>query len=50
MNMVKLLGGSLLMDVIFREIFQSDLSGIVINESAAAILGLENPVGESLSW
>ena len=32
-----------------REI-ASDLSGIVINESAAKILGLENPIGESLTW
>jgi putative ABC transport system permease protein len=34
----------------FSRDFPSDLSGIVINESAAAILSLENPVGESLSW
>jgi putative ABC transport system permease protein len=32
-----------------REI-ASDLSGIVINESALKILGLENPIGESLAW
>ncbi|HET6545010.1 MAG TPA: ABC transporter permease [Chryseolinea sp.] len=32
-----------------REI-ASDLSGIVINESASKILGLENPIGESLTW
>lgn len=32
-----------------REI-SSDTAGIVINESALKILGLENPVGESLSW
>ena len=32
-----------------REI-ASDLSGIVINESALKILGLENPIGESLIW
>jgi ABC-type antimicrobial peptide transport system permease subunit len=32
-----------------REI-SSDLSGIIINESALKILGLENPIGESLSW
>ena len=32
-----------------REI-ASDLSGMVINESAAKILGLENPIGESLTW
>ncbi len=34
----------------FSREFPSDLSGIVINESALEILGLENPVGESLSW
>ncbi|HEX6226963.1 MAG TPA: FtsX-like permease family protein [Chryseolinea sp.] len=32
-----------------REI-TSDLSGIIINESALNILGLENPIGESLVW
>ena len=32
-----------------REI-RSDTAGIVINESALKILGLENPVGEFLSW
>ena len=32
-----------------REI-SSDLSGIIINESALKILGLENPIGESLTW
>jgi ABC-type antimicrobial peptide transport system permease subunit len=32
-----------------REI-SSDHSGIVINESAARVLGLQNPVGESLVW
>ena len=32
-----------------REI-ASDLSGIIVNESALQILGLENPIGESLRW
>lgn len=32
-----------------REI-SSDLSGIIINESAARIFDLKNPIGESLSW
>ena len=32
-----------------REI-SSDLSGIIVNESALQILGLENPIGESLTW
>ncbi len=34
----------------FSRDFATDLKGIVINESALEILGLENPVGESLSW
>jgi hypothetical protein len=34
----------------FSREFPTDLSGIVINESALEILDLENPVGESLSW
>lgn len=34
----------------FSREFPSDLSGIVINESALEILGLENPVGELLTW
>jgi putative ABC transport system permease protein len=34
----------------FSREFPSDLSGIVINESALKILGLENPVGELLTW
>jgi putative ABC transport system permease protein len=34
----------------FSRDFPTDLQGIVINESALKILGLENPVGESLSW
>ena len=34
----------------FSREFPSDLSGIVINESAAKIIGLEKPVGEFLTW
>ncbi|HNP08342.1 MAG TPA: FtsX-like permease family protein, partial [Cyclobacteriaceae bacterium] len=34
----------------FSRAFPSDLSGIIINESALEILDLENPVGESLNW
>ncbi len=34
----------------FSRAFPSDLSGIIINESALKILSLENPVGESLNW
>lgn len=34
----------------FSREFPSDLSGIIINESALEILGLENPVGETLNW
>ena len=34
----------------FSREFPSDLKGIVINESAREILGLENPVGETLNW
>ncbi|MBK7651758.1 MAG: hypothetical protein IPJ20_14940 [Flammeovirgaceae bacterium] len=39
-----------LQTVDFSREFPSDLSGIVINESALKILGLENPVGELLTW
>lgn len=34
----------------FSRDIQSDMQGIVINESALKILGLKNPVGESLNW
>jgi putative ABC transport system permease protein len=34
----------------FSHDFPSDLSGIVINESALKILDIPNPIGESLSW
>jgi putative ABC transport system permease protein len=34
----------------FSREFASDLSGIIINESALELLGLENPVGELLNW
>lgn len=34
----------------FSREFSTDMSGIVINESALKILGLENPVGETLNW
>ena len=34
----------------FSRDFPTDLSGIVINESALRLLGLANPVGESLTW
>jgi putative ABC transport system permease protein len=34
----------------FSREFPTDLSGIVINESALKIMGLQNPVGESLTW
>jgi putative ABC transport system permease protein len=34
----------------FSREFASDLSGIIINESALEILGIENPVGESINW
>lgn len=34
----------------FSREFPSDISGVVINESALKILGLENPVGETLNW
>ncbi|MEQ1584632.1 MAG: ABC transporter permease [Cyclobacteriaceae bacterium] len=34
----------------FSRDFPTDLRGVVINESALEILGLENPIGESLSW
>ncbi|MEB2778181.1 ABC transporter permease [Algoriphagus sp. D3-2-R+10] len=34
----------------FSRDFPTDLSGIVINESALKVMGLENPVGESLTW
>lgn len=34
----------------FSREFPSDIKGIVINESAREILGLENPVGEMLNW
>lgn len=34
----------------FSREFHSDLSGIVINESALKLMGLQNPVGETLSW
>ncbi len=34
----------------FSREFPSDISGIVLNESALKLMGLQNPVGESLSW
>jgi putative ABC transport system permease protein len=34
----------------FSREFSTDLSGIVINESARKLLGIQNPVGESLTW
>jgi putative ABC transport system permease protein len=34
----------------FSREFASDTAGVVINESAAKIFGIENPVGESLKW
>jgi ABC-type antimicrobial peptide transport system permease subunit len=34
----------------FSRKFPTDKNGIIINESALKILGLENPVGESLTW
>lgn len=34
----------------FSRDFPSDLSGIIINESALKILDLENPVGETINW
>ncbi len=34
----------------FSRDFPSDLSGIIINESALRYLGIENPIGESLEW
>lgn len=34
----------------FSRDIQSDVRGIVINESASKILGVKNPVGETLSW
>lgn len=34
----------------FSREFPSDTAGILINESAASMLGINNPVGESLHW
>ena len=34
----------------FSKDFPTDSSGIIINESALKILGLEKPIGESLAW
>lgn len=34
----------------FSRAFASDSSGILINESASRILGIEHPVGEELTW
>lgn len=34
----------------FSREFHSDLSGVLINESALNLTGLENPIGEIISW
>ncbi len=34
----------------FSREYGNDSTGIVINEAAAKVLGLDNPVGESISW
>jgi hypothetical protein len=34
----------------FSREFASDSSGMVINEAAAKYMGLQNPVGETISW
>lgn len=34
----------------FSREFASDLSGVLINESALKLMGLENPIGEVLTW
>ena len=34
----------------FSRSFASDSNGVVINESAAKYIGLENPVGETITW
>jgi len=46
----KTIGWEFLQGRDFSRDFPTDLKGIVINESALEILGLENPIGESLSW
>jgi putative ABC transport system permease protein len=34
----------------FSRTFASDSAGVVINESAAHYIGIENPVGETITW
>ncbi|MFI5128748.1 MAG: ABC transporter permease [Chitinophagales bacterium] len=34
----------------FSKIYTSDSSGVVINEAAAKYMGLENPIGETITW
>jgi hypothetical protein len=34
----------------FSRAYSSDSAGVVINESAAKYMGLENPVGETITW
>ena len=46
----KTIGWEFILGRDFSREIASDLSGIVINESASKILGLEDPIGESLTW
>jgi ABC-type antimicrobial peptide transport system permease subunit len=34
----------------FSRAFDSDSSGVVLNESAATYMGLKNPIGETVTW
>jgi putative ABC transport system permease protein len=47
MNMAKPLAGIYSRKGFFQRIF-TDKNGVIINESAAKLMGLENPVGEML--
>lgn len=46
----KTVGLEFIMGRDFSREIQSDLSGILVNEAALSILGLENPIGETLVW
>jgi ABC-type antimicrobial peptide transport system permease subunit len=48
--MVKTVGWEFVDGRDFSREISSDTAGIIINESALNILGLKNPVGESLTW
>ena len=46
----KMIGWQIIQGRDFSRYFATDSSGVIINESAAKMMGLRNPVGENIRW